>query len=476
MKTETVALSKVHPSPDNVRTHEDPEDLERLAASIRTVGILEPLVVTPNAKGYELVAGSRRLAAARLAGLRTVDVVIREDLVDDHDPVRSHRLRQEAMLIENLQRADLLPLEEGGAYARLLALTNSTQKELASRLGVSQSHISKRLALVDLPDIAKAAVDSGGISVTDAGALTQLKDAPDRVVEIAIDLIGEEDWKPDEAVRAALDVKERDDAIVAATEQAKADPATYVEPVGDRDRYDKNNVELRIPNGMVRLSKDYGGLPITPAKHRKEPCHAITVIAPPRWTGTKPTIAYICTTPANHPDVKPVGHHTSTGQKTGPLSDAEKTKRRRRREHAAELREAHTDRRAFLTKLFAKKLSAALKDDVLQLLVVEWKGREIGAPWHKRGAWAAQLLGLDVKARGFMQADYRGAVGEYAAAHPGDILRISLAVALGVCEDSLEADYITWAELRPYFEFLERQGYETHTAERLELTGKAPKK
>lgn len=156
-------IDELHPATDNVRTKLT--DLDGLAASIKAVGILEPLVVTPNGDGYTIVAGARRHAASIKAGLTTVPCVIRNEM--------STAERVEAMVIENLQREGLTPLEEADAYQRLVDLEWS-QRQIAERVGRNQSHVSKRLTLTKLPDIARAALTDGRITIDVAVELTKL--------------------------------------------------------------------------------------------------------------------------------------------------------------------------------------------------------------------------------------------------------------------------------------------------------------
>lgn len=151
---------------DNLRSAEG--SLDELVLSIQTYGVLEPLLVAPDAGQkvgqFTVVAGSRRLAAARTAGLEQVPVVIL-------DVAGVERL--EVALIENLQREDLGPLEEGRAYERLIEAGRST-RQIAQRVGRGQSHIVKRLSLLELTPELQAALDSQGITVSQALEIAKL--------------------------------------------------------------------------------------------------------------------------------------------------------------------------------------------------------------------------------------------------------------------------------------------------------------
>lgn len=160
----------LRPGPGNLRDGADgwPEGDPELAASIKTVGILEPLIVRqvdwPGGLVYEVVAGHRRAAAAALAGLEKVPAFVRE--LTDTKAIQ-------IALIENLQREDLSPIEEARGLRQLLD-TGMPQTTAAKEIGRSQSHVSKRLELLKLPAHAQAYLDAGKLRVADALALAKL--------------------------------------------------------------------------------------------------------------------------------------------------------------------------------------------------------------------------------------------------------------------------------------------------------------
>lgn len=453
----TLALDELHPAADNPRRHLG--DLTELAASMRTVGLLEPIVVTPNADGYTIVAGARRHAAAKKAGLDTVPVVVLANLSEEQ--------RQEAMLIENLQRTDLMPLEEAGAFQRLLDL-GLTQKDLAAKIGRSASHISKRIQLLKLPEPAREALDAGTLPVNDALELAPLSDAPESVVRSAIALITEEDdWRdkvePKQAVEMALADHARATILAALIKQALLDPAEFA-PLGDEEA-------RSLPAGAMALKGQnvfLRSLPITIAKHRKEICHRITV-----YGASKPAIVFICADPKSHPEFKAMPGAATTGR--GALSDKEKEARKAKREHNAALRAATLERHEFLRRFFTKKMTAAIKDEAIVLLLSEYFARETGVPFGSRGTFAASLVGVQAKKRGYQGPDHVGALKDHVKANAHEVLRTALAVGVGAVEDNLTGNYPSWSWVTPYYEFLARQGYSRSAAEQSELSGKAPK-
>ncbi|PFG21162.1 ParB/RepB/Spo0J family partition protein [Serinibacter salmoneus] len=160
-------LDSIVPNPHQPRTVFDEDDLAELAASIREVGVLQPVVVRAGATGYELIMGERRWRASRLAGATTVPAIIRE--TTDTDLLRD-------ALLENLHRAQLNPLEEAAAYAQLLEDFGCTHEELARRIARSRPQISNTLRLLRLPPAVQRRVAAGVLSSGHARALLGLTD------------------------------------------------------------------------------------------------------------------------------------------------------------------------------------------------------------------------------------------------------------------------------------------------------------
>ncbi len=162
-------VNAIAPNPKQPRTKFDDETIAALAASIREVGILQPIVVRRAGDGrYELIAGERRLRAAKAAGLATVPIVLRES--DDADLLRE-------ALIENIHREDLNPIEQAEAFKALLGELGLKQEELAERVGVSRSHIANTIRLLGLPLGVQQLLTDDKITAGHARALLTLGDA-----------------------------------------------------------------------------------------------------------------------------------------------------------------------------------------------------------------------------------------------------------------------------------------------------------
>ena len=162
-----VPVDRITTNPDQPRTRFDDDSLEELAASMKEVGVLQPIVVTGDEGGYVLIAGERRWRAAKRAGLAVIPAVVRENT--------GTSTLVEA-LVENVQRQDLTPLEEAHAYQQLLENYGMTQEQVASRVGKSRPAISNTLRLLQLPVEVQEMVDAGELSAGHARALVGLDD------------------------------------------------------------------------------------------------------------------------------------------------------------------------------------------------------------------------------------------------------------------------------------------------------------
>jgi ParB family chromosome partitioning protein len=161
-----IAVDQIRPSHQQVRTRFDAEPLGELAESIRLHGVLQPLLVRRLADGYELIAGERRWRAARLAGLTAVPAVVRSDAGNDEQLVLG--------LIENLQRADLDPIEEAHGLRRLTEEFGLTHEEVAQKIGKHRVSVTQSLRLLAACPAIQSAVAAGVVSAGHARALVAL--------------------------------------------------------------------------------------------------------------------------------------------------------------------------------------------------------------------------------------------------------------------------------------------------------------
>ena len=163
-----VPLARIVPNPHQPRRHMDDAGLEELAASIREHGVLQPVLVTETLDGYQLIAGERRVRASRLAGLERIPALVRQ--LADRDQL-------EVALVENVQRADLDPIDEALAYRQLIDEFGLTQERVAERVGKARATVANTLRLLDLhPDI-QTAISEGRLTEGHGRALGGL--APD---------------------------------------------------------------------------------------------------------------------------------------------------------------------------------------------------------------------------------------------------------------------------------------------------------
>lgn len=208
-------IASVVAAEDNLRRRTG--DVRDLAASITAVGIVEPLLVSPIAQDrYVIVAGHRRHAAAVKAGLAEVPCTVRQ---------LSDAERVEIMLVENLQRSDLTPIEEASGYFRLVE-HGMTQKELARRIGRSARHVAARLALLELPRVVQDEIHSGAMSVADGQALLAFRREPEVIERLLAD-----EWNRRDIERAVLREQHRQEAAKANAERrAVAEAQRAAEP------------------------------------------------------------------------------------------------------------------------------------------------------------------------------------------------------------------------------------------------------
>ena len=178
-QTYELEIDLLQPNPLQPRGLISPESLSELAESVRTHGILEPLVVAKTPAGFQIIAGERRWRASKLVGLGKVPVIIRET---------SPQGMLEMAIVENVQRIDLNPLERAQAYTRLMDEFGLTNTEISERVSKSPSYISNTIRLLTLPDALKDALMAGATTEGHARALVALED-PHVIIEAYKDVL-----------------------------------------------------------------------------------------------------------------------------------------------------------------------------------------------------------------------------------------------------------------------------------------------
>lgn len=209
-----VPIEKVVPNPDQPRRSFTEDQLNELAASIREKGVIQPLIVRPRpgvSGEYEIVAGERRWRAAQIAQLHELPVLVRE--FNDTEVL-------EVAIIENIQRADLNPIEEAAGYRQLMDRFGHTQEKMAEALSKSRSHIANLLRLLQLPDVVQGMLQKGELTIGHARALITTDDP----VALA-----------QKVVKQGLSVRETERLVRAAAQGDTPKPPTKPTPEKDAD-------------------------------------------------------------------------------------------------------------------------------------------------------------------------------------------------------------------------------------------------
>ncbi len=166
-------LAQVHPDPNNPRKEFDPGQLQELAASIREIGLEQPITVRPDGDRYILIAGERRYLAHLLLEAATIQAIIRSDVTAEDAGLRQ--------VVENLQRADLNPMDEARGFRSAMERFHLNQSELASKLGIQRTRVAKALGLLNTATAVQQALSSGHIKAGHADALVTLSHAQQAV-------------------------------------------------------------------------------------------------------------------------------------------------------------------------------------------------------------------------------------------------------------------------------------------------------
>lgn len=170
--TASIPIKSIHPNPHQPRRQFNESSLAELAASIKSAGLIQPIIVRPSAEGYELIAGERRWRAAQIAGFQEIAAIIRQ--ADSFS-------QAQLALIENIQREDLNPLDRATAYQSLIDQLGLTQNELASRLGEERSSIANFLRLISLAEPVRELLRNGKLSFGHAKLLAGISDPAEQL-------------------------------------------------------------------------------------------------------------------------------------------------------------------------------------------------------------------------------------------------------------------------------------------------------
>ena len=174
-----IKLDELRPNPYQPRKKFDDNALGDLAASIKEHGIFQPIIVKKSIKGYEIIAGERRVRASKLVGLKEIPAIIRN--LDDEQMM-------EIALLENLQRENLSAIEEAIAYDSMIKKLEITQEELSKKVGKSRSHVTNILGLLRLPKEVQNMIANNQISMGHARVLSKLED-DEKIIELANEIV-----------------------------------------------------------------------------------------------------------------------------------------------------------------------------------------------------------------------------------------------------------------------------------------------
>ena len=238
-----VPISELRANPYQPRKVFDEEALKELSSSIKEHGVFQPIIIKKSIKGYEIIAGERRVKASTMAGLKEIPAIVR-DFTDNE--------MMEIALLENLQRENLSAIEEAEAYKNLLNNLNLTQDKLAERIGKSRSHITNMIGLLSLPETTKNLINKKEISMGHARVLSKLKDESkiqeltDRIINEGLSVRNLED------ITSGNDNFERKNKIVRIApkpvNEYKYLEDSLGEKLGTKVRIKSNKLEIKFTN------------------------------------------------------------------------------------------------------------------------------------------------------------------------------------------------------------------------------------
>lgn len=232
-----IPLNELRSNPYQPRKVFDQDALNELAQSIKEHGVFQPIIAKKSIKGYEIIAGERRVKASLLAGLETIPAIIRD--FTDQDMM-------EIALLENLQRENLNALEEAQAYKKLIEQLSLTQEELAKRLGKSRSHITNMIGLLTLPEEVKNKIVSNALTMGHARVLSKIED-PEKVKELAEEVVSK-----GLSVRELEEISKDTELTRRNVQNRKTDTNRQYKQVEDILR-EKFGTKIKIKNNKIEL-------------------------------------------------------------------------------------------------------------------------------------------------------------------------------------------------------------------------------
>ena len=234
-----IPLSEIRPNPYQPRKTFDQEALDELATSIKNFGVFQPIIVKKSIKGYDLVAGERRLRASKLAGLETIPAIIK-DFNDEE--------MREIALLENIQRENLTSIELAWAYKGIIDSLHIRQEDLAQRIGKSRSHVTNMLGLLRLPDDVQDMVRENKISMGHARVLSKIDDNKE------VEKLANEVVKNNISVRDLENISSNEEVVkkVPITRPVKVNEYQYVED----ELRDILGTKVKIENKKIEIFFD----------------------------------------------------------------------------------------------------------------------------------------------------------------------------------------------------------------------------
>lgn len=236
---ENIPLKDLRSNPYQPRKIFNEDSLEELAKSIKEYGVFQPIIAKKSIKGYEIIAGERRVKASIMAGKEEIPAIIK-DFTDTE--------MMEIALLENLQRENLTSIEEANAYQKLIENLNITQEDLAEKLGKSRSHITNTIGLLKLPEETQKLINERKITMGHARVLSKLEDAY-QIKELT-----------DKVITEGLSVRDLEQLTSESEEYTKRVKITKKEPSNNPYRYieevlnEKLGTKVRLKSNKIEIS------------------------------------------------------------------------------------------------------------------------------------------------------------------------------------------------------------------------------